>query len=300
MNTTGRMGIGIISAGKVGVILGKALRAAGHQIIGAYASSPESRERLETILPGVPALSVQQIVERSEMVLLALPDDELAPLVEGLAKLGAWQSGQIVAHTAGRYGVSVLDSAREAGALPVAIHPAMTFTGTSIDSYRLQGCPFGVTATAPLLPIGHALVTEMGGMPFTIAESDRGVYHAALAHGANHLVTVVTQATRMLESIGIEQPGEFIRPLVHAAMEGALESGEALLTGPVVRGDSGTVAEHLHILREVAEADPSMADIAPSYTELAAATTRRAEARRVITASTAEEILKVLGKDSKS
>lgn len=275
------MGIGVVSAGKVGAALGSALRAAGHQIVGAYAASEASVDRVETMLPGVPVLDVRTIVERSEVVLLAVPDDELAGIVDGLAAVGAWHPGQLVVHVAGRFGTDVLAPAVAQGVLGIAIHPAMTFTGTTLDVARLQGCPFAVTAPAMLQPIGLALVADMGGEGFVIAEGDRGVYHAALAHGANHVVTVIAQSIRLLKSIGLEN--EYLRPLITAAIEGALSSGEALQTGPVVRGDVGTVAEHVETLDTIAEEEPDLADIPSTYRALADATAQRALARRVIT-----------------
>ncbi|WP_338067703.1 Rossmann-like and DUF2520 domain-containing protein [Actinobaculum suis] len=244
----GRMKIGILSAGKVGVVLGAALRGAGHEIIGAYAASEASQDRLDAMLPGVPALPIEEVVARAQMVLLALPDDDLEAMVSGLAELGLWRPGQLLVHVAGRFGTGVLDAAATAGALTVAVHPAMTFTGTSLDIKRLLGCPFAVTAPPVLLPIAQALVAEIGGEPFTVEEEDRPAYHAALTHGANHLVTLVTQAKRLLETVGIEDSSQYLRPLLTAALEGALSSGEAGLTGPVVRGDAETITEHLHAL----------------------------------------------------
>ena len=94
----------------------------------------------------------------------------------------------------GRFGVGILHPVRAAGAVPLALHPAMTFTGMSLDLTRLLDCTFGVTADAAMLPIAQALVVEMGAEPVAIAEGDRILYHAALAHGSNHLVTLVAQA----------------------------------------------------------------------------------------------------------
>ena len=239
MAKPGRLGIGIIGAGKVGAVLGAALRGAEHAIIGVSAVSDASRERAETLLPGVPVLDVQDIVERAELVLLAVPDDALGPLVEGLAKLGAWQPGQLVAHTSGRFGVGILHPVRAAGAIPLALHPAMTFTGMSLDLTRLLDCTFGVTADAAMLPIAQALVVEMGAEPVAIAEADRTLYHAALAHGSNHLVTLVAQASQLLREVGVEAPERMLGPLLRATLENALASGESALTGPVARGDVG-------------------------------------------------------------
>ena len=161
-------------------------------------------------------------------------------LVDGLAKLGAWQPGQLVAHTSGRFGVGVLHPVAAAGAIPLALHPAMTFTGMSLDLTRLLDCTFGVTADAAMLPIAQALVVEMGGEPVAIAEGDRTLYHAALAHGSNHLVTLVAQASQLLAEVGVDEPGG-CWPLLRATLENALASGESALTGPVAggRGNSG-------------------------------------------------------------
>ncbi|MDO4919211.1 Rossmann-like and DUF2520 domain-containing protein [Kocuria sp.] len=251
----GRLGVGVVSAGKVGAVLGAALRAAGHAVVGVHASSPESRERADALLPDVPVLDVPTIVERSELVLLAVPDDQLPALVSGLAATGAWQPGQLVVHTAGRYGTDVLEPVRAAGAIGLAVHPAMTFTGLSVDLQRLVDCCFGVTAPAPVLPIAQALVVEMGAEPVVVAEADRPLYHVALAHGSNHVMTLLGESMQLLGEIGVEHPDRVLGPLVRATVDNALASGESALTGPVARGDVSTVAAHVAALRELAGRD---------------------------------------------
>lgn len=293
MARPGRLGVGIIGAGKVGAVLGAALRAAEHAVVGVSAVSEASRERAETLLPGVPVLEVQDIVERSELVLLAVPDDALAGLVEGLAKLGAWQPGQLVAHTSGRFGVGVLQPIRAAGAIPLALHPAMTFTGMSLDLTRLMDCTFGVTADAAMLPIAQALVVEMGAEPVAIAEADRTLYHAALAHGSNHMVTLVAQSSQLLREIGVDSPEQLLGPLLRATLENALASGESALTGPVARGDAGTVAAHAQAL---AEHDAgSGGDVLAAYQAMARATAIRAGNSGRLKAAQLDDIYKALG-----
>ena len=116
------------------------------------------------LLPDVPLLSVEQIAERSELLILAVPDDELPGLVTYLASSGSITAGQILVHTSGRHGTEVLAPATALGAIGLAIHPAVTFTGMSVDLQRLNGTCFAVTGPAAH-PIAQALVVEMGGEP---------------------------------------------------------------------------------------------------------------------------------------
>jgi predicted short-subunit dehydrogenase-like oxidoreductase (DUF2520 family) len=218
----GRLGIGVIGAGHVGPILAAALAGAGHALVGISAVSQASRDRAEAILPLVPVLTVPEIVERSELVIIAVPDDQLESLVAGLAATGTWQPGQLVLHTSARHGLTVLAPALAAGAIPLAIHPAMSFTGTSLDITRLADSYFAVTAPAPVLPIGQALVVEMGGEPVIVAERDRPAYAEAIETATAFSTAIVEQSTRLLREIGIEQPGAVIAPLVRSAIENAL------------------------------------------------------------------------------
>jgi len=219
---SGRLGVGIIGAGRVGPILGAALAGAGHAIVGITAVSESSRERAAAILPGVPILEIPEVIERSELVLLAVPDSELEALVAGLAATGAWQPGQLVVHTAPGFGVGVLGPALAAGAIPLAIHPAMSFSGTSIDLTRLAETWFAVTAPTPVQPIGQALVVEMGGEPVLVDEDDRGAYAEAIATATTFSRAIVAQATDILAGIGMENPGSYLASLVRSSVEDAL------------------------------------------------------------------------------
>ena len=252
----GRLGVGIIGAGHVGPILGAALAGAGHAIVGISAISQASRDRAEAILPAVPILTVPEIVERSELVIIAVPDAQLESLIAGLAATKTWQQGQLVLHTSARFGTAVLAPAQAGGAIPLAIHPAMTFTGTSLDIARLADSYFAVTAQAPVLPIAQALVVEMGGEPVIVAEDDRASYAEAIETATAFSTSIVDQATRLLAAIGIERPGAVIAPLMRSAMENALartspdtidlsELGE--LADPGDPGDPGERSRHRNL-----------------------------------------------------
>lgn len=218
----GRLGIGVIGGGHVGPVLGAALGGAGHAVVGVATVSEEGRERVEALLPGVPVLTVPELVERSELVLVAVPDDELPDLVSGLAAVGAWQPGQLVVHTAPGHGVGVLQPALAAGAIPLAIHPAMVFTGTSIDLARLQTTWCAVTAPAPVLPIAQALVVELGAEPVVVDEAQRARYGEVVAAARGFATEAVAGFVRELREAGVEQPTRLLGPLIRSAVETAL------------------------------------------------------------------------------
>lgn len=265
-----RLRVGIIGAGRVGAVLGAALSAAGHDVVAASGLSTASAERAARLLPGVPLLPADQVVAAADLVVLAVPDDTLAGLVAGLAETGAWRAGQLAFHTSGAHGLAVLAPAERAGVLALALHPAMTFTGAPEDADRLSGCPFGVTSAPAYRPVAETLVLEMGGEPFFVAEADRTLYHAALVTGANHLVTLVAEAADLLRTAGVAEPGRILAPLLSAALDNGLRRGDRGLTGPVSRGDVGTVGCHLETLAE--RAPESVA----AYVAMARRTTERA------------------------
>ncbi|MGC5627500.1 Rossmann-like and DUF2520 domain-containing protein [Georgenia sp. Z1344] len=270
----GRLDVGIVSAGRAGSVLGAAMAIAGHRLVGVTARSEASRERAAVLLPDVPVLPAADVAAEAQLLLLAVPDDVLPGLVAELADSGAIRPGQVVVHVCGRHGTDVLEPAAARGALTLAVHPAMTFTGTSLDLRRLPGCPTAVTAAPALLPLAQAVAIDLGGEPVVVAAADRALYHAALSHGANHLVTLVGQAARMLEEAGVSEPGDYLRPLLEAALGNALAAGESALTGPVARGDAATVRAHTAALGELDQ--PSQADLLATYAHLARTTAARA------------------------
>ena len=149
----------------------------------------------------------------------------------------------------------------------------------------MAGISYGVTAPGHLKDVAEQLVTELGGTAEWIPEAARPLYHAALAHGANHLVTLVNEALDGLRAAGVRRPERMLDPLLHAALDNALQLGDAALTGPVSRGDARTVAAHLAALPD---------DAAPAYRALAHRTAERARAAGLITPEQAASIQELM------
>lgn len=282
-----RLRVGIISAGRVGAVLGAALTRAQHQVVAVSAVSESSQERAERLLPGVPVLPPDQVAEQADLVLLAVPDDALAGLVRGLTATGSLRAGQIVVHTSGAHGVDVLEAAAAAGVLLLALHPAMTFTGRDEDVQRLADSCMTITAAAgdeAGWSVGEALALELGAEPVRVTEQDRPLYHAALTHGANHLITLVNECSEMLRAAGVEVPDRVLAPLLSASLDNSLRLGDRGITGPVVRGDADTVRSHLAAIG--AEHPAAL----PGYRELARRTADRAERSGLLRPDGAAEV----------
>ncbi len=216
----GRLGVGIIGAGRVGPVIGAALGGAGHAIVGITSGSDD--ERASAILPGVPVLDALEVVRRAELVIIAVPADQLPSLIAGIAEVRGWQMGQLVLHTDPAHGAGVLRPAAEQGAIPLAVHPAITFTGTSIDLRQLHAGFAAVTAPAPVLPIAQALAVEMGCEPVVIAEDDRLAYADAIQAATEFSRSIIGQSTARLREIGVENPGGYLSALVQSTVERAL------------------------------------------------------------------------------
>lgn len=280
----GRLAVGIVGAGRAGAAFAAALDRVGHHVVAATTSS-RSFPLLEA-LGDLPRLPAPDVASMADLVILTVPDDTLPDLVRGLAVTGSLRPGQIVVHAAGRYGLEVLAPATEVGALPIALHPAMTFSGTEADLARLSDATIAVTAPPEFDVVGAALALELGGEPVFVPDELRTRWHAALTHGANHLVTLVGQSADLLASVGVQRPDRVLGPLLFAALDNVLRQGDAALTGPVSRGDAATVAAHLRDL----DADPAR----PAYLVLAAATVDRAVASGRLSRPAADAVRGVL------
>jgi predicted short-subunit dehydrogenase-like oxidoreductase (DUF2520 family) len=280
--------VGIIGAGRVGSALGAALERARHRVTAATGVSAVTLQRISTLLPGARVVTPVQVAPMADVIVIAVPDDALAGVVRGLADSGRLRSGQIVVHTSGAHGLAVLVPVEAAGARPLALHPAMTFVGQPTDVERLAGVSYGVTAPADLHPLATRLVADLGGSIEWVDENHRAMYHAGLAHGANHLVTLVNEAMDLLRDAGVRHPDRVLGPLLRASLENTLRHGDAALTGPIGRGDAGTVARHLTTIQATAP------DSVTAYLALARRTADRAIASGRLRAGDAEPLLGVL------
>jgi predicted short-subunit dehydrogenase-like oxidoreductase (DUF2520 family) len=239
----------VVGAGRVGTAVAVLLARAGHTIVAVTGRGP-SRARADAHLHGVPVLDPLEAVRGAETVLIGLPDDLIEPSVRELAEAGAWAAGSFVGHFSGARGLDVLRSVVPSGARPFAMHPLQTFTdvGTAVD--RIPGSAIAVTAEDDeAWLVAERLSDDLLGEPFRLAEELRPLYHAAAVFASNYVVATSATAADLFAAAGVPDPVRAMGPLQAATLANVAELGpERALTGPVVRGDAGTVERNLEAL----------------------------------------------------
>lgn len=261
--------IGIVGAGRVAQALALGL--------APHLSSPprlwtRSAERLAaaTARIGVAeaAASLETLAQGCDIIAIAVSDDALAAVAAALADALPTGHAPFVFHVSGGSGAAILAPLLAKGAMTAAVHPAMTFTGDPHGEVaRMRGACFAITgANAEAADQARMIVTWLNGITVDIAEHQRPLYHAALCHASNHLVTLIAGASQALGQAGVDNPGALLAPLARAALENALERGMAGLSGPLLRGDARTIGGHLDT---IAAQHPALL---PAYRAMAGAT----------------------------
>jgi len=253
----------IVGPGRVGTALALALVRGGFRVVGVGGGSDASRQRFAGLVAGVrqdadPAVAVP----RGGTVVLATPDDVLAQVVTDLVRADALAEGQRVVHVAGSQGLGVLERAELAGARVAACHPAQTVPAGTPDPDVFVGSAWAVTCRSVDRAWAHDLVETVGGDPHDVPDDRRVLYHAALTVGSNTVGAAVAVARQLLLAARVDDPRAFLDPLVSASVANVLADGASALTGPVVRGDVGTVRSHLQAL------DTDLPALGQAYREL--------------------------------
>jgi predicted short-subunit dehydrogenase-like oxidoreductase (DUF2520 family) len=206
-----------------------------------------------------------------DVVLLAVPDDAVAPVAASLAAAGAVTESHTVLHLSGALGLDALQPLATSGARLGSLHPYQTLEATSEGAAGLEGAVAGVGGTPDAVTVASEIARSVGMVPVEVPEERRAVYHAAAVFASNYLVTLAGVAEGLLADVGLSpaQARAALGPLMSAALDKALTGGpEAALTGPVARGDAATIRKHLAALP---------ADVQDLYRELARAALRLAE-----------------------
>lgn len=257
-----RREVAVIGPGRVGTALALALVRGGDRVVAAADADGGSAAALAERIAGCRvAPDPAQAVAEADTVLVTVPDDAIEEVVTALAVTDAWTARHHVVHCSGVRGLDPLRRASLAGARVAACHPAQTVP-VGADADTLLGASWAVTAAESDRAWAHDLVVAAGGDPFDLREEDRALYHAALTLGSNAVGAALAVARQLLLGARVPAPDRVLRPLVEASVTNVLTHGASALTGPVVRGDVGTVQRHLAAL------DLDVPELAAAYRAL--------------------------------
>lgn len=260
--------IGIVGSGRVAQAFALGLVSLSEGRVLLWGRSAERALMAAERVGAIAVSELDNVARDCDLIVVAVSDDALATVVANLASVMPTDRTPFAFHVSGSSGAAILDPLRAVGALTAAIHPAMTFTGDPASEVRrMAGARFAVTGSSPdAAERARYAVGLLEGIAVDVSEERRPLYHAALCHASNHLVTLVAGASHALVRAGIDEPAALLAPLVRAALENSLERGFAALSGPILRGDDQTVYGHLDALQAWD------AELLPAYRAMALAT----------------------------
>lgn len=256
------MKVGFVGAGAAGGALARALAAAGVPVVAVTGKGPERAHTLAAAIPECAAVpTAQDVADRADLVVLAVPDRAIAEVCASVR----WRADAAVVHCSGAHSLDVLEPARAAGALVGGCHPLQTLTGAPEDAARLAGSVFGIEAEEPLRGMLADLVERIGGRPVFLSARDKALYHASAVLISNYTVTLAATAAGLWEAFGVDRRDGLraLLPLLQGTVANLEQHGVPnALTGPIARGDAGTLERHLNALADYRP------DLLPLYREL--------------------------------
>jgi predicted short-subunit dehydrogenase-like oxidoreductase (DUF2520 family) len=278
--------IGFIGAGKVGGALSSKLSEKGYKVVAVASRSFSSTEHLAAKIPSCrPYSTPQEVADVATLVFITTPDDVISEVGQSIH----WYPGQWVVHTSGALPVSILDKARSKGAFTGGFHPLQTFADARGEN--LSGSTFALEGEEPLLSFLKEIALALGGSYVIVSSQDRALYHIAAVFTSNYAVTLIGLADKIWRKLGLSGSGvNSLLPLMRGTVENLARIGlPNALTGPIARGDTGTIQKHILALEE------RMPELSSIYKELGLKTIPISLGKGVIDEAKAKELERILG-----
>ena len=279
--------LGFIGAGTVGTALAVKLSSQGYQVVAASSRSQTSAQNLAQAVGCQASDNNQAVADAAELIFVTTPDDTIAPVASQIQ----WHAGQSVVHCSGAASTDILEPAKKLGACVGAFHPLQTFASVSQAIDNISGSTLARGAEEPLLNTLKDMATALDGHWIELKASDKVIYHAAAVIVCNYLVTLVKLATDLWQTFNIppHQATQALLPLIRGTLHNIDTVGiPQCLTGPIARGDTGTINKHLNALQEAAPA------LLSTYRELGLQTIPVSLAKGRINQHQAEELQAIL------
>jgi predicted short-subunit dehydrogenase-like oxidoreductase (DUF2520 family) len=283
-----KLKIGFIGTGTTGTALAVQLSLKGYAVVAASDKTISSTRRFADMVPDCRIYQKNQdVADNADLIFITSPDDVIAPIAASLK----WHSGQSVVHCSGAASLDILAPVKEDGANTGAMHPLQTFASVSQSIDNIPGSTFGIEADEPLFSILRDMAVALEGNYLKLEPGDKVLYHAAAVLSCNYLITLVKLATDLLKSLGMdpEQATQALMPLLKGTLNNISNIGiPECLTGPIARGDTGTISKHISALEK------SSPEALSAYLEMGTQTVPIALAKGKIDKKTADTLKTLL------
>jgi predicted short-subunit dehydrogenase-like oxidoreductase (DUF2520 family) len=285
--------IAIVGAGVVGTALASLLNEKGYQVVGMAGRKEESLKKAIALVGGEVRFTTapEEITPLADLVFITTSDSAIQEVCDRIAGKGGFRPGQIVVHTSGSLPSTILQSARDSGALIAACHPLQSFADATSAIKLIPSSIFNLEGDQAAMPILTELVQALGGKPLAINTEEKPIYHAAAVVACNFLVTLVYLSYQLFEVIGISQgdAAQALLPLIKGTVNNIENLGPVkALTGPIARGDVGVIKGHLEAMKSL---DPRFIDI---YRTISRLTVEIGIKKGTLTPERGEEILQIV------
>jgi predicted short-subunit dehydrogenase-like oxidoreductase (DUF2520 family) len=280
--------IGFVGAGTTGTALAVRLAQHGYQVIAVSSRSLTSAERLAARISGCKVYNgAQEVADVASIVFITTPDDTISRVATEVK----WHEGQSVIHCSGAHSIDILEPAKQRGANTGCFHPLQTFASVDQAIDNIPGSTFAIEAEEPLSSLLKKMATDLEGDWVTLKAGDKVLYHAAAVFACNYLVTLVKLATDLWQTFEVPpaKATKALMPLLRGTLSNIENVGlPNCLTGPIARGDLGTISRHLESLERQAQ------PLLNIYKELGRQTIPIALAKGKIDSQRAEELKALL------
>lgn len=242
----------IIGAGMVGTAIGFLLKKAGYKVIAIADQSPAALKRALPYTGGKAFRKPREAVQGSDCILITTPDDAIPSACHEIALCPAIK-GKFVFHMSGAGGLDLLESAKKSGSFTASIHPLQSFSSIDQAIKNIPGSYFGITADKRAQLPAKKIIRDLGGIPLFISSEQKPLYHAAACFASNYLVSLMNVVESIYQAIGLNEKDakKAYLPLVYGSLKNIEKSGSiSSLTGPIARGDFGTIKKHISAINK--------------------------------------------------
>ncbi|NLP37066.1 MAG: DUF2520 domain-containing protein [Firmicutes bacterium] len=290
------MKIVIIGAGNVGTALAVLLQRAGHQIVGLTCRTPASAAAAAAHVQAPYGTDPLQFTPHADLVFITTPDRFIGDICAQIAEAKGFKQGTVVVHTSGAHSSALLKEAIPLGAFPLSFHPLQTFADPLAGVKNLPGSYITIEGHEQALDVGRRLVKDLQCRLLEIPTESKPLYHCAAVIACNYFTAVIDAALQTMEVAGIKRHEALpaLYPLIEGTFKNIAKSGTTdALTGPVARGDVGTVEKHLAAL------SAKIPHLLPLYSALGQVAVDIAARKETLDALGQQQLLKLFGEEIK-